>query len=81
MSSLFSTHTMAFLFGELVAPRRPSSPERRRAAVHAALSAYAGRLRRQYGIPAPQPPRPAARQSVRPLLPSLLTSLTHSTAR
>jgi hypothetical protein len=81
MSSLFSTHTMAFLFSELVARRRPSSPERRRAAMHAALGAYAGRLRRQYGAPTPQPRRPTARQSVRPLLPSALTSLTHSTAR
>jgi len=43
---------MAYLVGALVARRRPVTPERRRAAMRAALSVYAGRLRRFYGLSA-----------------------------
>jgi hypothetical protein len=55
MSTLASRHTMALLVGSAGVERRPHDPERRRAAVHAALRAYAGRLRRLYDLPAPRP--------------------------
>jgi hypothetical protein len=51
MDPLFSTHTTDLLFGALATRRHAVSPERRRAAMHAALRAYAGRLRRRYGAP------------------------------
>ncbi len=53
MDPLFSTHTTDLRFGALADRHHAGSPERRRAAVHAALRAYAGRLRRFYGAGAP----------------------------
>ena len=55
MSTLASTHMIALLVGSVGVERRPRDPERRRAAMHAALRAYAGRLRRLYDLPAPRP--------------------------
>jgi hypothetical protein len=54
MSPLLSTHTIALLTGAPVGERRHHDRECRRAAMRAARTAYAGRLRRFYALTAPQ---------------------------
>ena len=49
MNPLSRTHTMAPLIDALITSHRVASPDRRRAAMRAALAAYGGRLRRFYG--------------------------------
>jgi hypothetical protein len=55
MSPIYSTREFAALIDAAVLGGRLRELERRRTAMRRALTAYAGRLRRLYGIPAPQP--------------------------